>query len=330
MSALARPLHNQLIYIALGVLLERQVCYILFFMDIPPFFTVTDPPTTTRETTTPLTTTTTRRTTTPSTTTTTPTPTTTNTPTTTTTTTTTEKTTTRKSTPTPKPRPRISTRGPSTSRSPRTLRILTPPTPTPSISYERDRTGGKEVNASGVPDVNLTKFDEHELIKIIEDVNPKDELFWGPEEEESTENVIPPQSQRRPPLWKEVTSGPIDGGPRCRLCLLPPDTPKLFFFKKKRPLRSLLRQEGHLRLTATQGSFPENSSFAVPASDNEPCEAVDEDHAESSINSWNSTGKIPAHRYTEDYSLGIIIKLYFGHYYQIILWALLSNLITAD
>ena len=40
------------------------------------------------------------------------------------------------------------------------------------------------------------------------------------------------------------------------------DTPRLFFSNKRRPLRSLLRDR-HLRLTASQGSSPENCFFAV-------------------------------------------------------------------
>ena len=47
------------------------------------------------------------------------------------------------------------------------------------------------------------------------------------------------------------------------------DTPKLFFKKKMYvPLRSLLLREGHLRLTASQGSFPQNSFFAVETTRN--------------------------------------------------------------
>ena len=48
-----------------------------------------------------------------------------------------------------------------------------------------------------------------------------------------------------------------------KVCVYWADTPKLFFFRKKTPRRALLLQEGHLHLTASQGSFPENSFFAV-------------------------------------------------------------------
>ena len=55
----------------------------------------------------------------------------------------------------------------------------------------------------------------------------------------------------------------------------PPDTHKLFFFMKKISLRSLLLQEGHLRLTARLRPRLTLVSIAKQElSGNEPCETV--------------------------------------------------------